>query len=245
MIYFFSDAHLGLGTATQSRERENHIVRFIHKLLAEKAERLFIVGDLFDYWFEYNHVIPKHFTRVLGSLASAVDAGLKVDYIIGNHDFGHKDFFEKELGITLHHDDITQEFYKKKIYISHGDGKAFNDTGYLILKKILRSKITNSIYRFLHPDIGIGLAAYFSRLSRGHTDTKDYSSSQKTEGDGLLVFAKNKIEIEGYNLVIMGHNHGHTRHDFIGGSYINLGNWIHDRTYLKLSEESLSLEKFE
>lgn len=257
MIYFFSDAHLGLGSREQSREREKYVVRFIQNIVNQKAERLFIVGDLFDYWFEYKQVIPKHFTRVLGSLANAVDSGLQIDYLIGNHDFGHKDYFEKEIGLRLHHDDISTELYGKKVYISHGDGKAFNDTGYLILKKILRSNSINSIYRMLHPDMGIGLAAYFSRVSRGHTDLKDYSAKQiessknnvskntRAEGDGLLAFAKNKIEHNGYDLVVMGHNHRAARYDFAKGSYINLGNWIYDRTYLRLSQNVCELLKYD
>ena len=244
MIYFFSDVHLGLGSKKQIKKSEEYVTLFLKKIVIDKAEKLFIVGDLFDYWFEYNHVIPKHFTRILGTLAMVVDSGVEVEYVIGNHDFGHKNYFENELGIKLHYDDITVELYEKKFYISHGDGKAFNDKGYLILKKLLRSRLMNSLYRFIHPDIGIGFASYLSRRSRGHTNLKDYSINSKSESDGLLYFATNKIIKEGYDFVIMGHNHKSLNKKIGYGNYINLGEWISERSYLVLDENGFKLEKF-
>jgi UDP-2,3-diacylglucosamine hydrolase len=169
----------------------------------EHVEALYIVGDLFDYWFEYRSVIPRGFTRTLGALASLVDAGVRIEYLVGNHDFGHRDFFEQEIGVKIHYDDIALNIAGRRCYLSHGDGKAFNDTGYLILKRVLRARISNALFRFLHPDIGIGTASYASRRSRDYTAQKHYDGERPGESDGLYAFAAQKITSEGYQLVVM------------------------------------------
>jgi UDP-2,3-diacylglucosamine hydrolase len=244
MHYFFSDVHLGLGSVESSRERERKVLAFLEMVGRENAETLFIVGDLFDYWFEYRSVIPRGFTRTIAGIAALVDAGVKVEYVIGNHDFGHNSFFREEIGVEVHHGDVERVIAGRRTYISHGDGKAFNDTGYLILKKILRASLSNTIFRLVHPDIGIGLASYASRRSRGHTDVKVYTDADRGEGDGLRAFAGKKILEEGFDLVVMGHNHKPVRVDYNAGTYINLGTWLKDRSYLVLDEQTLDLREF-
>ncbi len=244
MVYFFSDVHLGLGDPESNREREDALIRFLAMVRQERAESLYIVGDLFDYWFEYRSVIPRGFTRTLGALASLVDAGVQVEYLMGNHDFGHRDFFEREIGVRVYHDDIERTIAGRRCYISHGDGKAFNDTGYLILKKVLRARISNAVFRFVHPDIGIGVAARASRSSRDHTNKKNYQGEKPGESDGLLAFAEKKITQEGFQLVVMGHSHRPQRIDLSGGTYINLGAWLKDRYYLALDESGPELLRF-
>lgn len=245
MHYFFSDVHLGLGSAESNREREKAMIRFLRMVGESGAERLFIVGDLFDYWFDYRTVIPRGFVRTLGALAEIVDAGIPVEYVIGNHDFGHRDFFRDEMGIAVHEEDIALTLAGRRCYISHGDGKAFNDTGYLILKKVLRAPISNAFFRFLHPDIGIGVASYASRSSRDYTNKKNYDGDRPGEKDGLLAFAQKKIVEEGFDLVVMGHTHRAERVDFASGTYINLGSWLRERCYLALDERTLDLRPFE
>jgi UDP-2,3-diacylglucosamine hydrolase len=244
VVYFFSDVHLGLGSPESNREREDALIRFLKMVERDRAEALYIVGDLFDYWFEYRSVIPRGFTRALGALASVVDAGVRVEYVIGNHDFGHRDFFEREIGASVHADDIEREIAGRRCYIAHGDGKAFNDTGYLILKKVLRARVSNALFRFIHPDIGIGIAARMSRTSRDHTERKNYNGEKPGESDGLYAFAERKIVEEGFGLVVMGHSHRPRRVDLSGGTYINLGAWIRDRYYLKLGEAEMELVRF-
>ncbi len=245
MHYFFSDVHLGLGAREANREREQAVLRFLRMVGAEGAERLFIVGDLFDYWFDYRTVVPRAFIRTLGAIAELVDAGIRVEYVIGNHDFGHRDFFRNELGVIVHEDDVALELAGRRCYISHGDGKALNDTGYLILKKVLRARSANAFFRFLHPDVGIGVASYASRSSRDYTSKKNYGGDRPGEKDGLYAFARKKIEDEGYGLVVMGHTHRVERADFPEGTYINLGSWLRDRCYLALDEATLEIRKFE
>lgn len=243
MVYFFSDVHLGLGSAASTRERERHVLEFLDMVVANRAESLYVVGDLFDFWFDYRTVIPRGFVRTLGALARVVDAGVTVHYLIGNHDFGHRDFFVNELGVELHQDDVETTIDGLRCYISHGDGKAFNDTGYLILKKVLRARSAQFFFRMLHPDIGIGAAAYASRRSRDHTDQKDYAGEQPSEADGLQAFAEKKIDA-GFDLVVMGHNHRPASIEHGRGRYVNLGTWLRDRSYLVIDEGRVELRQF-
>jgi UDP-2,3-diacylglucosamine hydrolase len=219
MVYFFSDVHLGLGSRQSSRRREQELLRFLDAIKSD-CERLVIVGDLFDYWFEYSTVIPKYYFRILTTLSSFREQGITIDYLMGNHDFGHQDFFEKELDIPIHHNDISLTLGEKKFYIAHGDGKAYNDTGYLILRAILRNKLSIKLFQWLHPDIGIWLASGSSHASRAYTDDKEYGKR-----DGLQDFAEKKIN-EGYDFVIMGHRHRAAKINFNSGTYINLGHWL-------------------
>lgn len=244
MVYFFSDVHLGLGSPESNRERERALLRFLNMVGEDRAETLYVVGDLFDYWFEYRSVIPRGFTRTLGALAALVDAGTSVEYIVGNHDFGHRDFFEQEIGARIYFDDVERIIAGRRCYIAHGDGKAFNDFGYLVLKRVLRARISNALFRFLHPDVGIGTAAYASRRSRDHTAQKNYDGGQPGESDGLYAFAERKITDEGFQLVVMGHSHLPRRVDMSGGTYVNLGTWLRDRSYLALDASTLELRRF-
>lgn len=244
MFYFFSDVHLGLGSPESNRERERILLRFLKMVGEDRAEALYIVGDLFDYWFEYRSVIPRGFARTIGALAELADAGVALEYVVGNHDFGHRNFFEQEIGAKVHFNDIERTIAGRRCYISHGDGKAFNDTGYLILKRVLRAKLSNALFRIVHPDIGIGSAAYASRRSRGYTAQKSYEDGPPGESDGLHAFAERKIMNEGFQLVVMGHSHSPRRVDMDGGTYINLGTWLGDRSYLVLDENTLELRRF-
>ena len=249
MHFFFSDAHLGLGQPAASRQREQAVLRFLRMVGEQRAQTLFIVGDLFDYWFDYRTVIPRQFVRTLSAIAELVEAGTRVEYVIGNHDFGHRDFFQNELGVAVHTGDLATTIAGRRCYISHGDGKAFNDTRYLILKKILRARISNILFRAVHPDLGIGLAMWASQRSRDYTSQKNYGAKgldaeQPGESDGLYAFAQKKIAQEGFQLVVMGHSHVPRCVELEGGTYINLGAWLKDRYYLQLSDEGLIFQPF-
>lgn len=219
MIYFFSDVHLGLGERKADKEREQLLLSFFDSIRKD-CEHLFIVGDLFDYWFEYKTVIPKHFFRVLTALDKLKQSGVKIDYLMGNHDFGHHTFFAQELDIPIHTQDVEVTLHGKRFYIAHGDGKAYNDTGYLILRAILRNRLAQFLYRLLHPDIGIGLASNTSKSSRAYTDKKEYGAK-----DGLADFAEKKIA-EGFDYVVMGHRHLAQMRQCGKGWYVNLGHWL-------------------
>ncbi len=240
--YFISDCHLGFGRDRNAdREREDRLLQVLEKIKAEaaegKAKQLFIVGDLFDSWFEYRFAIPRRHVRTLALLAD-IRKLIPVEYLMGNHDFGHRNYFRDELHIPISGGDLERELLGKKFYIAHGDGKALNDTGYLILRKILRNKFLLWGFSWVHPDIGIRLAERISGGSRTYTDNRDALQNQ----DGLRIFAEKKIIEERFDYVIMGHRHK-PQEDRIGsGWYINLGDWLKSYTYGRFDEEGFHIE---
>jgi len=224
-VYFFiSDIHLGLQEKIQEEAKEKKLVEFL-KFAESGCDELFIVGDLFDYWFEYKRVYQKGFYRALAALKDLSEKKIKLHYFIGNHDFLHRDFFEKEFGAIMYHDGLSIELNGKKFFIAHGDGMVSNDSGYNILKWILRNKFFQWCYSLLHPDFGIGVASRTSKSSRAYTDKKDYG-----EVDGLLEAAKKKID-EGYDYVLFGHLHKRIWQTYKQGNYINLGSWLDKPCY--------------
>lgn len=216
---FISDVHLGYGTREQDRQREARLLDVMEGALPS-CGHLFIVGDLFDLWFDYKRVIPRQHVRTLACLARYKAQGIPVTYLMGNHDFGHDSYFREELGIEVLGGDAEAMIAGKRFYIAHGDGKAHNDTGYLVLRSILRSRSAQWLYRLLHPNIGIGLASATSHGSRDYTGQKDYGAS-----DGLRDFAQARIA-EGFDYVIMGHRHKAETTQHGKGFYINLGHWL-------------------
>lgn len=217
-IVFISDVHLGLGTLQEDRIREDRLLSLLRSLPGNTVH-LFIVGDLFDYWFDYRSVIPRRHVRTLAALAELSSQGLPITYLMGNHDFGHYTYFHEELGITVEQGDVELHAVGKRLYVSHGDGKAANDKGYLVLRAVLRSRFAQWLYRKLHPDLGIRLAARTSHGSRQYTDARDYGS------DGLRDFAAEKLA-EGYHAVVMGHRHRASEEVIGSGLYVNLGDWL-------------------
>jgi UDP-2,3-diacylglucosamine hydrolase len=222
--YFVSDAHLGVGKKEVEREKERELIRFLD-LVQSDGKQLFILGDLFDFWFEYRTVIPKGYHRLLAKLSEVVEKGIEVSYLAGNHDFWIGKFFKDEIGMDVHAEPFSVTIGNARFFFHHGDGLADKDLGYRILKKVLRNRLNIWLYSLLHPDIGIKLARFSSRKSRGYTSQKDYG-----EVDGMIAFASRKIG-EGYQYVIMGHNHKPVLERIEDGYYVNLGDWISHYTY--------------
>ena len=221
---FISDVHLGLQSNEIEKEKERLLVKFLN-FAKENCKELFIVGDLFDFWFEYKRVYQKGFFRTLTALQDLTESGVKVHYIIGNHDFMHFDFFEKEIGVKLYENPVETTLNSSKFYIGHGDGLIKKDIGYNILKKILRNKFIQKLYSWVHPDIGIFLASRTSKSSRQYTTNKDYG-----KGDNLFEVAKLKID-EGFNYVLFGHLHRRSYQHYKSGYYVNLGSWLDKPCY--------------
>ncbi|MDZ4745013.1 MAG: UDP-2,3-diacylglucosamine diphosphatase [bacterium] len=218
-VYFISDVHLGYGDRAEDRAREDLLVNLMHRLVVDVAH-LFIVGDLFDVWFDYKKVIPRTHVRTLSALQALRQAEIPVTYLMGNHDFGHHTYFRDELGIAIDDGDIDATIGNKRFYISHGDGKAHNDGGYLVLRSVLRSRAAQAVYRWMHPNLGISLASRTSEGSRDYTSEKDYGSV-----DGLKNFGIAKLG-EGYDVVVMGHRHQPVFEPVKHGLYVNLGHWL-------------------
>ncbi len=234
-IYFISDVHLGLGNKEEEKAKEDRLLGFL-KGIFPSTDTLFILGDLFDFWFEYKTVIPKGFHRTLAALQEFTDAGKPVHFLVGNHDCWMSDFFEKELGITVHLKPFATEAQGKRIFLHHGDGLAENDFGYRMIKPVLRNRFSMWIYRWLHPDIGVRLARGTSRSSRQYTSNKHFG-----EEKGMIREATNKIR-EGFDIVMMGHRHQPHLLKIENGVYINLGDWIAFNTYAELSNGNIELK---
>lgn len=234
--YFFSDAHLGIGSLEEDRQKEERLIRFLD-FIRPTADQIFIVGDLFDYWFEYKTVVPKKYFRLFSKLAELTEQNIHISFIAGNHDFWMKDYFHDELGIEVHRHPIEAEIDGKRFYIHHGDGLLKDDLGYKILKKILRHRLNIFLYSLIHPDITGRIARWSSRTSRRYTSKKFY------EGSGMVEFASKKIN-EGFDFVIMGHNHVPSHHKIDTGEYVNIGDWIFENTYAVFDGKKLELKKW-
>jgi len=221
---FISDIHLGLQDKETEEKKEKLLVKFL-RFAESNCDELFIVGDLFDYWFEYRRVYQKGYYRTLAALKDITERGIKLHYFIGNHDFLHRDFFSKEIGALMYHDPIEVTLNNKNFYIGHGDGMVENDNGYRLLKMILRNKFTQWLYSLIHPDLGIALASGTSKTSRGYTAKKDYG-----EVDGLYEAARIKID-DGFDFVLFGHLHKRVFQEYKNGKYINLGSWLDEPCY--------------
>jgi UDP-2,3-diacylglucosamine hydrolase len=231
---FISDQHLGLHSKEIEDKKERLLVKFL-KYAEDNCDELFLVGDLFDYWFEYKRVYQKGFFRTLTALQDVAEKGIKIHYFIGNHDFLHRDFFAKEMGASMYEDPISIVLNDKKFYIGHGDGLVKNDIGYKILKKVLRNKIIQRLYSLLHPDVGVAIASKTSKSSREYTKKKNYG-----EIDGMFDAAKIKID-EGYDYVIFGHSHERVISKYNNGVYINLGSWIDAPCYGKFDSKGFEV----
>ncbi len=224
-IYFLSDVHLGAHSPELEKLKEERLISFFHKIIHEDAE-LVIVGDLFDFWFEYAHVVPRMHFRVVGKLADLASTKT-VRYVAGNHDFWLDSFMSNEVGLILHPDEYVTENDGKRFFISHGDGLLKNDYGYRLLKRILRSRFNIFLYRLLHPDIGVPFALFCSHLSRSSAGkkTKAYSDRDYRE------FAFAKID-RGFDFVILGHTHWAALQPHKQGFYLNPGFWGKNFTYI-------------
>ncbi len=234
--YFFSDVHLGLGTTEEDRQKEQRLIRFLD-FIQKDAEQIFIVGDLFDYWFEYKTVVPKGYFRLFAKLAEIHDQGIRVFFTVGNHDFWMRGYFHDELGMDVYNEPMEKEIHGKRFLIHHGDGIIKNDVGYKILKKILRAKINIFLFALIHPDITGRIARWSSQTSRQYTSNRTY------EGSDMVRFAQEQIRA-GYDFIVMGHNHIPAIQKFLTGTYVNLGDWIFENTYAVFDGKKIVLKQW-
>lgn len=232
--YFISDLHLGLGSEKNDRVKEDLLIKIFNTFSDNSI--LFIVGDLFDYWFEYRQAIQKGFYKTFYGLNKLIERGVKVYYIIGNHDFMHRNYFSDVIGVELIEQSITINLDGKIFFLAHGDGLVKNDLGYKILKKVLRNKFFQNLYSLIHPDIGISLASSTSKKSRNYTSKKDYGTL-----DSLEETAKEYIDKFGYDYVIFGHSHKRKIIEYKNSFYVNLGSWIEQPCYGIYSENKFEI----
>jgi UDP-2,3-diacylglucosamine hydrolase len=242
--YFASDFHLGAPDEQTSLAREKKIVRWLD-FVAQDAEAIYLVGDIFDFWFEYKHAIPKGFVRLQGKLAELCDKGIDIHFFTGNHDMWMFDYFPKEIGVKMHRDPIQIERNGVKLFIGHGDGLGPGDYGYKFIKKVFASSICQWLFARLHPNFGIAVANFWSRRSRkvnGHTD-EIFLGEEK---EWLAIYAREILSKEHFDYFIFGHRHLPLDiHLNEKSRYINLGAWIKDCTYACFDGEKLTMERWE
>ncbi|NNF02413.1 MAG: UDP-2,3-diacylglucosamine diphosphatase [Bacteroidia bacterium] len=240
--YFISDFHLGVPNNKSSLEREKKVITWLEEI-EHDAREIYFMGDVFDFWFEYKHVVPKGYVRLLGKIASICDKGIPVHYFTGNHDMWAFDYLPTELGVIMHREPIEVIIDDKKFFLGHGDGLGPGDSGYKFIKKVFSNKVCQWLFARLHPNFGIGLANYWSRKSRAHT-----AGEEKYMGDDkefLVQFCKDKLKDDYFDYFVFGHRHlpldmkvGET------SRYVNLGDWISHYTYAVFDGSELKLESF-
>ena len=242
-IYFSSDNHLGAPTQKLSRPREKKFIAWLD-VIKKDAEALFLLGDLFDFWFEYKTVVPKGFVRVLGKLAELKDAGIKIFFFVGNHDLWMRDYFEEELNIPIYHNPRLFKLNDTDFFIGHGDGLGPGDKGYKRMKKVFTSPFFQWLFRWVHPDIGVRVAQHLSVNNKLISGSDDHIFLGE-ENEWLATYAKRKLESQHFDYFIFGHRHLPMEINVGPNStYFNLGDWINHFTYGVFDGKKFELKEF-
>ncbi|MBL1409974.1 UDP-2,3-diacylglucosamine diphosphatase [Sphingobacterium faecale] len=241
-IYFASDFHLGSYPREQSESREREIVKWLDHIKQDASE-LYLVGDVFDFWFEYRTVVPKGYIRFLGKLAELADLGIKITFFKGNHDMWMFGYLKKEIGATIVDNELVLNLNGKTCYVHHGDGLGPGDRKYKTLKKIFRSSFCQWLFARLHPNLGIGIAQRWSKHSRISNGNDEQFLGEDKEW--LIQYAKEALKTQHYDYFVFGHRHFPYELEIGAGSkIINLGEWINYYTYAVWDGHSLNLERW-
>ena len=231
-IYFASDFHLGIPDEVSSRKREERIITWMDKIFPHTQE-LYLLGDVFDFWFEYATVVPRGYIRLMAKIAQFTDAGIPVHFFTGNHDMWTFDYLEKELGVKIYRNPIEAEYNGKQFLIGHGDGLGPGDHGYKFIKKVFASRLCQWLFARLHPNLGVGVANYFSRKSRVATGTTE-DQYLGDENEWLVLYSKEVLAKKHYDYLIFGHRHlplkKEVRPNIV---YLNTGDWIRYDSYVE------------
>ena len=242
-IYFASDNHLGAPTQEASRPREKKFVAWLNEIKHD-AEAIFLLGDLFDFWFEYKKVVPKGFTRTMGKLAEISDSGIPIYYFVGNHDLWMNGYFEEELNIQVFHEPKEYTFNDKTFLIAHGDGLGPGDKGYKRMKKVFTNPFGKWLFRWLHPDIGVRIAQYFSVKNKLISGAEDMNFLGE-DNEWLIQYSKEQLKVKHHDYFVFGHRHLPLEIDLGNNSkYVNLGDWITYYTYGVFDGDTFELKKY-
>ena len=254
-IYFLSDFHLGAPDHASSLEREKLLVQFLDEIKNDATE-IFLVGDMFDFWYEYKRVVPKGYVRLLGKLGELTDAGIAIHFFAGNHDMWMKDYFPNELNIPVYFKPEEFERNGKKFLIGHGDGLGPGDHGYKRLKKLFRNPVSKWLFGIFPPRLGMGLANYMSRRSRAQTGTTEETFLGE-EKEWLIIYCKEVLQNKNIDFFVFGHRHLaidyrlpspiSTSWRGVGGGearYINLGDWLLYYSYAVFDGSTMELKSY-
>ena len=251
--YFCSDQHFGAPSISESKLREQKFINWLNEIKKD-AQVLFLMGDLFDFWHEWNHVIPKGYVRVLGKLAELKDSGIELFMFVGNHDLWMKSYFEDEIGCKVFFSKQYFEISERKFLLAHGDGLGPGDKGYKRMKKLFTNPVAQWAFKWLHPDIAMKVAIYFStknKMISGEED-KEFLGEDK---EFLILYSKEKLKSEHFDLFIYGHRHlplvldlkkdASTSLSTTDAKYVNLGDWIYYFTFGVFDGNKFQLKTFE
>jgi len=241
-IYFASDSHLGVPDYASSLVREKIFVRWLDSIKVDASE-LYLLGDIFDFWFEYRHAVPKGYVRLLGKLAELSDSGIQIHFFTGNHDMWMFGYLTKEMNIDIYRAPIEREVNGKMFFIGHGDGIGPADYGYKFIKKVFSNKVCQWLFARLHPNFGLWLIKYLSRKSRianGNTDEVFLGE----EKERLIQFVRDNEKTKHHDYYIFGHRHLPLDLQIENARYLNLGDWVTHFTYAEWDGEKLELKKF-
>jgi UDP-2,3-diacylglucosamine hydrolase len=229
-LFFASDFHLGAPDHEQSRAREDRIVRWLEDIKHE-AHTIFLLGDIFDFWFEYGKAIPKGFVRLQGKLANLTDSGIPVIMFTGNHDMWMFDYFPRELNIPIYRDVLALDVENKKLLIGHGDGLGPGDHTYKLLKRIFQNGLCQWLFARIHPNTGITIANYWSQKSR-ISNTEKGEDQFNEESEYLVHYCRDMEKEHHFDYYVFGHRHLPLDVKINDNSrYFNLGEWVNYNTY--------------
>lgn len=243
-IYFASDFHLGANALQTSDEREKKIVRWLDSI-HDDVQELYLLGDVFDHWYEYKKVVPKGYLRLFGKLMEMRDDNIPIYFFTGNHDMWMFKYFEEEFGIPIYREPILKEMGGKNFLIGHGDGLGPGDHGYKMIKSIFNNPVCQWIFGWLHPDIGIRMMQYFSLKSRLYTGEE--APFGPPEKEWLVQFVEDDIQKHHIDYYIFGHRHLPIDYTLSNGQsrYINLGEWMYASSYGVWDGKDMQLHFFD
>jgi UDP-2,3-diacylglucosamine hydrolase len=242
-IYFLSDFHLGAPNAEASLQREKLLVGFLEEI-RPYAAAIFIVGDMFDFWYEYKRVVPRGYTRIMGKLAELTDSGIPIHFFVGNHDMWMRNYFQQELNIPVYFEPEEFTLGGKQFLIGHGDGQGPGDHGYKAMKKVFRNPVCQVLFGMVPPFIGIGVADYFSRKSRAKTGTTEEQFLGEDK-EWLIIYCREVLQKKKMDFFVFGHRHLPIDYRLDKESrYINLGDWIQFFTYAVFDGNDVALKAY-
>ncbi len=245
--YFITDAHLGSGANTLQREKD--MVRWLGHIESD-AERVIMLGDIFDFWFTYRYAVPRGYVRLLGKMAQMADSGVEFHFFIGNHDMWLFDYLEKEIGVVMHKEPGEMEIDGKLFLLGHGDGMGNQDRSYNLLKRIFRGPLNQWLFAGVHPNIGFPIANRWSNSSRKNHSLK-YNQYFGDDREGIYLYCKKRQEersnlgLKPFDYFLFGHRHTPVTRPLGDATYINVGNWIENRDYALFDGDSCSLKSFQ
>jgi UDP-2,3-diacylglucosamine hydrolase len=244
-IYFASDAHLGAPTISDHRAHELRFVAWLDQIKADALE-VYLMGDIFDFWFEYKHVVPQGHTRFLGKLCELTDSGIPVHFFTGNHDIWVFDYLPRETGVIVHKGPYFPVIDGKKFFLAHGDGLTPDEKAYKRLKALFTNNLAQKLFKWLHPDLGVGIAHFWSRKSRESNQEAETAKFQGEENEWLIKFAKNTLKKEHFDYFIFGHRHVAINLKIAENSRVcYLGDWVHHFSYAQWDGETLELKYYQ